>query len=166
MDVGGGDHPASEAEIPGRAGVVDDGAPEPEIGRRADGRVNAHAGHHPAQHELLGAAVAQPPLEVGADMPFTIIGRDTASRSGVGQARYIAVSGEYFEALGISLESGRRLTDRDREGGELVVVINEAARRQLWPDEDPLNQQIHLGLPSIAALADPAPRRIVVCNAT
>ena len=57
------------------------------------------------------------------------------------------VSPDYFDVLGITLLSGRLLTEQDRGGTPRVVVINESAARRHWPDQNPIGQMFHLGLP-------------------
>jgi putative ABC transport system permease protein len=51
----------------------------------------------------------------------------------------------YFDTLGIRLVRGRTFTEHDRVGQPKVVVVNETAARQLWPESDPLGQRIGLG---------------------
>ncbi len=55
------------------------------------------------------------------------------------------VAGRYVEAMGIELRRGRALDERDREGTEPVVVINETMARQFWPGEDALDRRIKWG---------------------
>jgi putative ABC transport system permease protein len=43
--------------------------------------------------------------------------------------------------MGIPLLQGRYLTDQDIAGGDNNVIINEAAARELWPDENPIGKQ-------------------------
>lgn len=58
------------------------------------------------------------------------------------QAFIRVVSDGYFEAAGIPLRLGRKLTERDRGSSERVVVINETLARTLWPGQNPLGQMI------------------------
>jgi hypothetical protein len=44
--------------------------------------------------------------------------------------------------LRIPLIKGRYLSDEDRGGSQPVVVINEAAARKYFPDEDPIGQSV------------------------
>ncbi len=52
------------------------------------------------------------------------------------------VSPDYLQLLRVPLLRGRHLTDRDRDGTELVVVINQAAARLYWPDDEALGQRV------------------------
>ncbi|HEX8810348.1 MAG TPA: ABC transporter permease, partial [Terracidiphilus sp.] len=66
------------------------------------------------------------------------------------------VSPEYFHLLGMPLLRGRVFSDQDVEGKPEVAVINEAAARTYWPNQDPIGKRVRLhldtrGLPSSAA---------------
>ena len=63
MHLPGGDRLAAEVEVAGRAGVVRDRRLEAQVDRRADGRVDAHARHHPADDHVLDPAGAKLVLE-------------------------------------------------------------------------------------------------------
>jgi predicted permease len=54
------------------------------------------------------------------------------------------VSPEYFHLLGISLERGRLFSDQDVEDTPQVAVINQAAARTWWPNQDPLGKRVRL----------------------
>jgi predicted permease len=57
---------------------------------------------------------------------------------------YVQVSAAgsgYFETMGIALERGRAIDERDRAGGQPVVVINSAMAERYWPGQDPLGQR-------------------------
>ncbi|HUE89786.1 MAG TPA: ABC transporter permease [Vicinamibacterales bacterium] len=55
-----------------------------------------------------------------------------------------AVSGGYFDAMGIPLLRGRTFTESESfiNGARRVVVMDEALARQLWPSEDALGQLV------------------------
>jgi putative ABC transport system permease protein len=55
------------------------------------------------------------------------------------------VSTDYFQTMGIPLVRGRAFTDHDTESSGDVVVINEAAARRYWPNENPIGKRISLG---------------------
>ena len=109
------------------------------------------------------AAVAQTlPLELGADLPFTIEGRYVVgTQTGVGGADFRPIGPGYFDALEIPLRRGRIFDARDRRGAPPVAIINEAAARRFWPGENAIGQRITVGQPFVPDLADPAPREIV-----
>ena len=52
------------------------------------------------------------------------------------------VTANYLQLLRIPLIRGRYLTDDDRDGSPLVIVINEAAARKYWPGQDPIGQRV------------------------
>jgi predicted permease len=54
------------------------------------------------------------------------------------------VSPEYFHLLGMPLLRGRLFNDRDLEDTPRVAVINQAAARTFWPDQDPVSKRVHL----------------------
>jgi putative ABC transport system permease protein len=54
------------------------------------------------------------------------------------------VSPEYFHLLGMTLLRGRLFTDQDLEETPSIAVINEAAARTYWPNQDPLGKHFRL----------------------
>jgi predicted permease len=90
--------------------------------------------------ESAGAASGEP-LSGGANQfrlrPEGRAGSDDAITVDVLQA-----TPGYFRAMGISLLRGRDFAAGDREGSELVVVIDEHLARAAWPNEDPLGKRL------------------------
>jgi putative ABC transport system permease protein len=60
-------------------------------------------------------------------------------------AQRYAVTPGYFEAMGIPLKAGRAFTDADRIGAPEVVLINEAAARQLYADGNAIGKRLQVG---------------------
>jgi predicted permease len=56
------------------------------------------------------------------------------------------VSPEYFHLLGMPLLRGRLFSDQDLEDTPQVAVINQAAARAYWPNQDPLGKRVRLHL--------------------
>jgi putative ABC transport system permease protein len=56
------------------------------------------------------------------------------------------VTPDYFAALGVPLLRGRLLDARDGAEAPTVAVINQTLARRLWPDADPVGQQIGTGM--------------------
>jgi len=55
------------------------------------------------------------------------------------------VTPDYFRSMSIPIVRGRPLTEDDRHGAPLVVVINETAAARLWPHDNPLGHEFTLG---------------------
>jgi putative ABC transport system permease protein len=70
-----------------------------------------------------------------------------ASMDKVATAQYRAITGHYFEALGIRLLKGRLLNDHDQANTALSVVVNETLARHYWPDADPIGKTVLLTPP-------------------
>jgi predicted permease len=54
------------------------------------------------------------------------------------------VSPEYFRLLGMTLLRGRLFVDQDLEDTPSIAVINQAAARIYWPNEDPVGKHVHV----------------------
>ena len=95
--------------------------------------------------DVDAAALATPLPFIGDDgrTGFRIDGRTGQSPFPV-RARPRFISPGYFATLGIPLVRGRTFTDRDAAGAPDVVIINAAAAKRYWPDEDPLGRRIDI----------------------
>jgi predicted permease len=67
------------------------------------------------------------------------------------------VSPEYFHLLGMSLERGRIFRDQDLEDTPQVAIINQAAARTYWPNQDPLGKRVRLHLDTRGLLSSAKP---------
>jgi predicted permease len=68
----------------------------------------------------------------------------------------------YFQVMGIPLLAGRDFTDADDPEHPGVVIINETAAKQFWPDENPIGKRITVGMPDEAVLyGKPVSREII-----
>jgi predicted permease len=54
------------------------------------------------------------------------------------------VSPQYFHLLGMTLERGRLFSDRDIDSTPTVALVNAAAARAYWPNQDPLGKHLRL----------------------
>jgi putative ABC transport system permease protein len=75
---------------------------------------------------------------------FQIEGRQLEPGQAPPVSTYAAVSPDYFKTLGIPLKAGRMLaeTDSDDLKAPQVVLMNEAAKRRFWPNEDSLGKRV------------------------
>jgi hypothetical protein len=67
------------------------------------------------------------------------------------------VSPEYFHLLGMPLLRGRLFSDQDLETTPQVAVINQAAARTYWPNQDPLGKRVRLRLDTRGLLSSAKP---------
>ncbi len=80
---------------------------------------------------------------VGIQGSLSVEGEST-DRPGV-MASKLAVSGDYFRALGIPLLKGRTFDERDTANSPGALIISESLARRLWPNEDALGKRINIG---------------------
>jgi predicted permease len=67
------------------------------------------------------------------------------------------VSPEYFHLLGMPLLRGRLFSDQDLEDKPQVAVVNQAAARTYWPNQDPLGKRVRLPLNTRGLLSTAKP---------
>jgi putative ABC transport system permease protein len=76
---------------------------------------------------------------------FSIDGRPSEPPNEPSADRHQVAPG-YFRAMGVALLAGRDFTDADDMDHPAVVIINEAAARRFWPNENPLGKRITIGM--------------------
>jgi predicted permease len=92
-----------------------------------------------------GAVMRLPLAEGAVNRGLRIEGRPAPQAGEDHSVDYQTVSATYFAAARIPLRKGRALRDADAEGAPRVVVLNEAAARRFFPNEDPLGRRVGLG---------------------
>jgi putative ABC transport system permease protein len=55
-----------------------------------------------------------------------------------------AVTGDYFQAMGVPLLKGRAFDARDTASSRHVVLVSTSAARRFWPDGDPIGSRLRL----------------------
>ena len=98
----------------------------------------AASSRYPFEPEILTAGAS------AFSFNFQIEGRQLQPGEAPPASTFASVSPDYFKTLGIPLKQGRFFTaaDSDEFKAPNVVLINEAAKRQLWPTEDPVGKRI------------------------
>jgi putative ABC transport system permease protein len=71
---------------------------------------------------------------------------ESRKRPPVGASK-VAVSADYFRALGIPLLQGRAFNERDTADSPSVLIISESLAHQLWPHGSALGKRLDINLP-------------------
>jgi predicted permease len=95
--------------------------------------------------EATGVVSSLPVADRLDRQDFHVEGRAANAGDSVGGAACRFATPGYFGALQISLASGRLFTDDDRDGRELVAIVNETLAKRFWPNESAIGQHIALG---------------------
>jgi putative ABC transport system permease protein len=96
------------------------------------------------RHAAVGAGNAVPMLGPHFSGQLTLEER-ADSDSSQPTAQFSAVSPDYFRALGTPLVRGRFFADSDGLDAQRVALVDEAAARRFWPDQDPLGRRFKPG---------------------
>jgi putative ABC transport system permease protein len=70
-----------------------------------------------------------------------IEGRTPEPRERWTSLSWVAVRGDYFQAMGTPLLRGRYFGPEDRPHSSLVAIIDESMAKRYWPNEDPLGKR-------------------------
>jgi putative ABC transport system permease protein len=93
------------------------------------------------ERAAAGSPNSLPMNSVRTQRAFVIDGHAAESQR-VPVAETAGVSSGYFDVLKIPVKKGRIFTEADNSTGQQVAIINEAAARQYWHDEEPIGQRI------------------------
>jgi putative ABC transport system permease protein len=80
-----------------------------------------------------------------ANTTLYILGRPVPGPGQAPPIRRHYVGPDHFRTLAIPLVSGRPFNSQDREGRPAVAIINEAAARTFWPNENPIGARLWFG---------------------
>jgi len=87
------------------------------------------------------------PLNHETDYPrYEVVGRPSAADERP-RASTLAVTPDFFRALGIPLLAGRTFDERDTAEAPAVAIVNQALARKHWPDTDAVGQRLRLSRP-------------------
>jgi predicted permease len=85
-------------------------------------------------------------LPLGLAQDGTSAGRQLRKEPGGVPVNEYRVGPGFFRTMGIQLQRGRDLTQKEADSKTPVaVVINETLARKMWPGEDPVGKQLALG---------------------
>ncbi len=78
----------------------------------------------------------------GGSSSFFIQGRPTAPNDPGPHGNYRMASPEYFSTLHVPLVMGRPFAPQDRQGTELVAIVDTTLAHQYWPGKNPIGEHI------------------------
>ena len=78
----------------------------------------------------------------GGSASFFIEGRPTGPNDPGPHGNIHVVTPEYFSTLHVPLVMGRDFAPQDRQGTELVAIIDTTLARQYWPGKNPIGEHI------------------------
>jgi putative ABC transport system permease protein len=89
------------------------------------------------------ALVSNPPLVGGSWQSECVAeGAERSPDASINLTDIEVVSPRYYETLAIPIRAGRDFTPEDREGAELVAILDEDLARTLWPGGDPIGRRV------------------------
>jgi putative ABC transport system permease protein len=66
--------------------------------------------------------------------------------AGMNLATQVTVDGDYLQAIGVPLLSGRYFTPADTADTQLVAIVNHKLAEHCWPRSNPVGKRLRLGL--------------------
>lgn len=97
---------------------------------------------------VKAAAIATSlPLHFEEHRLFSVEHESPATLGLAKQTAHIWPMGNFFEAMGIPLLSGRAFNSSDGRDAPKVAIVNENFARRFWPGENPLGKRIKWGIP-------------------
>ncbi len=95
--------------------------------------------------QAAGAVSILPLSGSGNSGTTTVDSRAVAPQDASPEADWRVVTPGFFQAMGISLVSGRFFDARDSDTAAPVAIIDETMARTYWPNEDPIGKRIKRG---------------------
>jgi predicted permease len=77
---------------------------------------------------------------------FDAEGYIAPNSAGMNLATQVTVEGDYLQAIGVPLLSGRYFTPADTADTQLVAIVNHKLAEHCWPGSDPVGKRLRLGL--------------------
>ncbi len=80
---------------------------------------------------------------------FVVDGYAPPPGASMNLARLVTVEGDYLQAMGIPLLSGRFFTPSDTASNQLVAIVNHKLAEHYWPGGDPIGKRLRIGTPDM-----------------
>ena len=95
--------------------------------------------------QTAGAVSILPLSGTGNSGTTTVDSRAVAPQDASPEADWRVVTPGFFQAMGISLISGRYFDARDSDAAAPAAIIDETMARTYWPNEDPVGKRVKRG---------------------
>jgi putative ABC transport system permease protein len=95
--------------------------------------------------QAVGMTTFLPAADIEFRGTFTPEGYAAPKGADLNLAWIPEVTGNYFQAQGIPIIRGRDFTADDRDGTQLVVIVNRTLAEHYWPGQDPIGKRLHRG---------------------
>jgi putative ABC transport system permease protein len=87
------------------------------------------------------------PLLGGWTHAFTVEGYQPPPGPQLSLCNHSVIYGDYLQAMGIPLLSGRNFTELDGPKSTHVLIVSESLAKKYWPGQDPLGKRLKWGPP-------------------
>jgi predicted permease len=94
----------------------------------------------------VGLTTRLPASGIHSSSAFVVEGFVPPKGAGITLGSPTYTEGDYFKAMGISLLKGRFFTPEDKQGSQMVVIVNHKLAEHYWPGQNPLGRRIRMGL--------------------
>lgn len=95
--------------------------------------------------QAVSVTLGSRPMLHDSSLPLWIVGQPKpANDNDMPQALFYLVEAGFQQAMGITLQRGRWVTEQDNEHAPIAIVIDDVFARTYFPHTNPIGQQIHL----------------------
>jgi len=97
----------------------------------------------------VGLSSFVPASGSNSNTTFVVDGYVPPPGASMNLARLVTVEGDYLQAMGIPLLSGRFFTPSDTASNQLVAIVNHKLAEHYWPGGDPIGKRLRIGTPDM-----------------
>jgi len=97
--------------------------------------------------KFAGLSTVLPAVSGFGESTFVVEGYVPPRGAGLNLAAFATIKGDYLQALGVPLLSGRLFTAADNAQTQLVAIVNHKFAQHYWPGADPIGRRFRIGTP-------------------
>jgi putative ABC transport system permease protein len=95
--------------------------------------------------DAVSVTLGSRPMIHDSELPFWIKGQPKpASQNDMPQSLFYLVESGFQQAMGLTLQRGRFISEQDSENEPVVVDIDEVFARTYFPNQNPVGKRIHI----------------------